>query len=196
MTDTQLNQSKPALSAAQRNLLTADDLAKQSDNGARYELVKGVLQKIPPAGFEHGICASEIGSKLNVYVKTHKLGYVCGAETGFKIAQNPDTVRAPDAAFVCQASVERQGIIKGYWEGSPDLAVEVISPGDTYAEVAEKVEEWLTAGCRMVWVLNPRRETVEVYHSNQDFAVLRGTDTLDGGDVIEGFRCQVQDIFA
>ena len=195
MADTQLNHPKPKLPAAQRNLLTDDDLAKQPDDGTRYELVKGVLQKMPPAGFEHGICAAEIGSKLNVYVKTHKLGYVCGAETGFKIAQNPDTVRAPDASFVCQASIERQGIVKGYWEGAPDLAVEVISPGDTYAEVAEKVEEWLIAGCAMVWVINPRRETVEVYRSNEDFTVLRGTDILDGGDVVEGFRCQVQDIF-
>lgn len=195
MADTQLNQPRPALSAAQHNLLTADDLAKQPDDGTRYELVKGVLQKMSPAGFEHGICAAEIGSKLNVYVKTHKLGYVCGAETGFKIAQNPDTVRAPDAAFVCQASVERQGIVRGYWEGAPDLVVEVISPGDTYAEVAQKVEEWLTAGCRMVWVLNPRRETVEVYRPNTDFTILRGTDTLEGSDVVEGFQCQVQDIF-
>lgn len=195
MADTQLNQAKPTVPAAQHNFLTANDLAKQPNDGTRYELVKGVLQEMPPAGFEHGICAAEIGSKLNVYVKTHQLGYVCGAETGFKIAQNPDTVRAPDAAFVCQASVERQGIVKGYWEGAPDLAVEVISPGDTYAEVAEKVEEWLTAGCRMVWVLNPRRETVEVYRSNQDFTVLRGTDTLDGSDVVKGFQCQVQDIF-
>ena len=196
MADTQLNQPTPASKALRHNLLTADDLAKQPDNGTRYELVKGVLQKMPPAGFEHGIRAAEIGSKLNVYVKTHKLGYVCGAETGFKIAQNPDTVRAPDAAFVSQASIERQGIVRGYWEGAPDLAVEVISPGDTYAEVAEKVEEWLTAGCRMVWVINPRRETIEVYRPNADFTILRGTDTLDGDDVVEGFQCQVQDIFA
>ena len=196
MADTQLNQSTPTSKAAQHPLLTADDLAKKPNDDARYELVKGVLRKMPPAGFEHGICAAEIGSKLNVYVKTHKLGYVCGAETGFKITQNPDTVRAPDAAFVCQASIERQGIVRGYWEGAPDLAIEVISPGDTYAEVTEKVEEWLTAGCRMVWVINPRRETVEVYRPNVDFIILRRTDTLDGGDVVEGFQCQVQDIFA
>ena len=196
MADTQLNQPTLTPRAPQQRLLTADDLAKQPDNGTRYELVKGVLQKMPPAGFEHGIRAAEIGSKLNVYVKTHKLGYVCGAETGFKIAQNPDTVRAPDAAFVSQASIERQGIVSGYWEGAPDLAVEVISPGDTYAEVAEKVEEWLTAGCRMVWGINPRRETIEVYRPNADFTILRGTDTLDGDDVVEGFQCQVQDIFA
>ncbi len=195
MADTQLNQLTSTSKAAQHPLLTADDLAKQPNDDSRYELVKGVLRKMPPAGFEHGICAAEIGSKLNVYVKTHKLGYVCGAEAGFKIAQNPDTVRAPDAAFVCQASIERQGIIRGYWEGAPDLAVEVISPGDTYAEVTEKVEEWLTAGCRMVWVINPRRETVEVYRPNVDFTILRRTDTLDGGDVVEGFRCPVQDIF-
>ena len=196
MADTQLNQSISTLPAAQRNLLTADDLTKQPDNGTRYELVKGVLRKMPPAGFEHGICAAEIGSRLNVHVRTHQLGYVYGAETGFKIAQNPDTVRAPDAAFVRQASIERQGIVKGYWEGAPDLAIEVISPGDTYAEVAEKVEEWFAAGCTMVWGINPRRETVEVYRSNEDFTVLRGTDTLEGGDVVEGFQCQVQDIFA
>ena len=196
MADTQMNQSTSTPQAAQQRLLTADDLAKQPNDDSRYELVKGILRKMPPAGFEHGICAAEIGSRLNVYVKTHRLGFVCGAETGFKIAQNPDTVRAPDAAFVRQASIERQGIVKGYWEGAPDLAVEVISPGDTYAEVAEKVEEWLTAGCSMVWVINPRRETVEVYRSNEDFTVLRGADTLDGGNVVQGFRCQVQDIFA
>ena len=195
MADMELNQSKSIALATQHNLLTADDLAKQSDDGSRYELVKGVLQKMPPAGFEHGICAAEIGSKLTVYVKRHKLGYVCGAETGFRIAQNPDTVRAPDAAFVCQASIERQGIIKGYWEGAPDLAVEIISPGDTYAEVAEKVEMWLAAGCKLVWVINPRRKTVEVYRPNADFTILRGTDTLEGDEVIEGFQCPVQDIF-
>ena len=195
MADTQLDQPTLTPRAAQQRPLTADDLARQPDDDSRYELVKGVLRKMPPAGFEHGICAAKIGSKLNVHVRTHQLGYVCGAETGFKIAQNPDTVRAPGAAFVRQASIERQGIVKGYWEGAPDLAIEVISPGDTYAEVAEKVQEWLTAGCRMVWVINPRRETVEVYRPNADFIILRGTDTLDGGDVIEGFRCHVQDIF-
>ena len=103
---------------------------------------------------------------------------------------------APDAAFVCRASIERQDIVKGSWEGAPDLAVEVISPGGTYAEVAEKVKAWVTPGCKMVWVINPRRETVEVYRPNVGFIILRGTDTLDGRDIVEGSRCQVQDCFA
>ena len=99
-----------------------------------------------------------------------------------------------------------QGIVKGYWDGAPDLAVLKSSPLAILifsAEVAEqeKVEEWLTAGCRMVWVINPRRETVEVYRPNVDFTICthvcggNGYDTLAGGDVIEGFQCQVQDIF-
>ena len=195
MAETQQNQSKSKLLSAQHTLLTAEDLWKQPDDGYRYELVKGVMRRMPPAGFEHGIRTVKIGGRLNEHVERQKLGYVCGVETGFKIAQNPDTVRAPDAAFVCQASIDERGIVKGYWEGAPNLAVEVISPGDTYAEVAEKVDEWLNAGCAMVWVVNPRRETVEVYRSPEDITVLRGDDILEGGDVIEGFQCKVGDLF-
>ncbi len=195
MEEKEHNQSRSGLPLAQQTLLTAEDLWKQADDGYRYELVKGVIRRMPPAGFEHGIRTVKIGRHLDEHVEKHKLGYVCGAETGFKISQNPDTVCAPDAAFVCQAAIDEQGIPKGYWEGAPDLAVEVISPSDTYTEVAEKVDEWLNAGCAMVWVVNPRRETVEVYQSPEDITVLRGNDILDGGDVIEGFQCQVQDLF-
>lgn len=150
---------------------------------------------MPLAGFEHGILSSKIGSNLDRHIKKHQLGYVCSAGTGFKISQDPDTVRAPDAAFVRQAAIDEQGISKGYWEGAPDLAVEVISLSDTDNEVDEKVDEWLMAGCEMVWVVSPRRETVEVYRSPEDIAVLRGDDILDGGDVIAGFQCQVRDLF-
>ena len=83
----------------------------------------------------------------------------------------------------------------GYWDGAPDLAVEIISPNDTYAEVAEKVDEWLRAGCAMVWVVNPRREIVEVYGPAGGFTVLHGDDVLEGGDVVAGFRCRIRDLF-
>ncbi len=195
MKEREHNQSRTELPSAQRTLLTAEDLWKQADDGYRYELVKGIIRRMPPAGFEHGIRAAEIGSLLTVHVKKHKLGFVCCAETGFKISQDPDTVRALDAAFVRQAAIDEQGIPKGYWEGAPDLAVEVISPSDTYTEVDEKVDEWLIAGCAMVWVVNPRRKTVEVYRSPEEITVLRGDDILDGGDVIEGFQCRVQELF-
>lgn len=195
MEEREHNRSRTELPFAQRTLLTAEDLWKQVDDGYQYELVKGIIRRMPPAGFEHGILSSKIGSNLNKHIKKHQLGYVCSAGTGFKISQNPDTVRAPDAAFICQAAIDEQGIPNGYWEGAPDLAVEVISPSDRDIEVDEKVDEWLIAGCAMVWVVNPRRETVEVYRSPEDITVLRGDDILDGADVIEGFQCRVQDLF-
>ncbi len=195
MEEREHNQSKSELPSAQRTLLTAEDILKQADDGYRYELVKGIIRRMPLTGFEHGIQTVKIGGYLCEHVQKYKLGYVCSAGTGFKITQNPDTVRAPDAAFVRQAAIDEQGTPKGYWEGAPDLVVEVISPSDTYTEIDEKVDEWLIAGCAMVWVVNPRRETVEVYRSPQDITVLRGDDILDGGDVIEGFQCRVQDIF-
>ena len=189
------NQPRTELPSAQRTLLTAEDLWKQADDGYQYELVKGIIRRMPLAGFEHGILSSKIGSNLDKHIKKHQLGYVCSAGTGFKISQAPDTVRAPDAAFVRQAAIDEQGIPNGYWEGAPDLAVEVISPSDTDTEVDEKVDEWLIAGCEMVWVVNPRRETVEMYRSPEDIIVLRRDDILDGGDVIAGFQCQVRDLF-
>ncbi len=195
MKDRKYNLSRSELPSAQQILLTAEDLWKQADDGYRYELVKGIIRRMPLTGFEHGIQTVKIGGCLCEHVGKHKLGYVCSAGTGFKIFQDPDTVRAPDTAFVCQAAIDKQGIPKGYWEGAPDLAVEVISPSDTYTEVDEKVDEWLIAGCAMVWVVNPRRETVEVYRSPEEITVLRGDNILDGGDVIEGFQCRVQDLF-
>ena len=195
MAETQLNPLAPTLPPTPPILLTAEDLWKMPDDGYRYELVKGVLRKMPPAGFEHGIRSVKIGRHLDAHVEKHGLGYACGAETGFTIARNPDTVRAPDAAFVRREAIEERGIVKGYWEGAPDLAVEVISPGDTYTEVAEKVADWLTAGCAMVWVINPRRETVEVHRSGEESTVLSGADILEGGDVVEGFRCEVEELF-
>ena len=195
MKDNRSNCTLSELPAAQQSMMTAEDLWKRPDDGYRYELVKGELRKMPPAGFEHGIRTEKLASRLSLYVEKNKLGYVCTAETGFRIAKDPDSVRAPDAAFVRQASIDQHGILKGYWQGAPDLVVEVISPGDTYTEVAEKVDEWLTAGCLMVWVLNPRRHTVEVHRSPYDFTVLQTGDILDGGNVVEGFQCPIAELF-
>ena len=114
MAEIQRNQPESKVLSAPHTLFTAEHLWKQPDDGYRYELVKGVIRKMPLAGFEHGIRSAKIGRHLDAHVERHKLGYVCGAETGFKIAQNPDTVRAPDAAFVRQATIDERGISKGY----------------------------------------------------------------------------------
>ncbi len=176
--------------------MTAGELLALPDDGLRHELIHGELKQMAPAGGQHGHIASEIGAELRNHVKANGLGRVFAAETGFKIATDPDTVRAPDAAFVSRARVEAAGPVEGYWPGAPDLAAEVVSPHDRYTEVEEKVAAWLDAGTRMVLVLDPRRRTLAVHRSRRDIAVLTEADTLDGGDVVPGWSVSVRELFA
>jgi Uma2 family endonuclease len=174
---------------------TANELFEMPDDGFRYELVKGELRKMSPSGTEHGAIIFNLSGFLAQYLMTNKIGQGFGAETGFKLASDPDTVRAADIAFVRRERIPESGIPKNFWATAPDLAVEVLSPGDTYSEVAEKVEDWLTAGTRAVWIVDPRRLSVSVHRSSSDVTRLSEADELDGGDVLPGFRCKVSEIF-
>ena len=176
-------------------LVTADELFMMPDDGFRYELVKGELRRMPPAGSEHGAIGINIALVVAQFVKAHDLGVVFGADTGFKIASNPDTVRAPDLAFVRRERIPAGGVPREFWPGAPDLAVEVISPSDTYTEVEEKVNDWLQAGTRLVLVLNPRTRSVAAYTSPTEVVRLTASDTLTGGEVLPGFSCLVSDLF-
>jgi len=179
-----------------RRQVTAEELLRMPDDGFRYELVRGELRQMTPAGNIHGRVAMNFGTSLNNHAKAYDLGVVYAAETGFKLAGDPDTVRAPDVAFVGRERLEAVGEVEGYWPGAPDLAVEVISTGDSYVEVEEKVFDWLEAGTKMVVVVNPRKRSATVYRSLANITVLTETDVLDGGDVVSGFRLAVQEIFA
>src|SRR3954468_6389985 len=139
---------------ATTQLMTAEDLLRRPDDGFRYELFRGELKKMAPAGHEHGRIAINISTPLDQHARANKLGRVYAAETGFLITSNPDTVRAPDVAFVSQERLEQVRGVKGYLPGAPDLVVEIISPNDSYTEVEEKVFDWLGAGARMVVVVN------------------------------------------
>lgn len=175
--------------------MTAEELLCLPDDGYRYELVKGELRKMPPAGFEHGALAIRIGALLDQYVRANNLGLVLAAETGFKISSSPDTVRAPDTGFVRKDRIPAE-LPKGYFPGAPDLAVEVISPSDTFLEVEEKVFDWLESGSSLVWVINPSPRTVTVYRSFTDISMLMEHDELSGGDPLSGFRCRISELFA
>ena len=175
-------------------LVTADELLKMPRDGFRYELVKGELIKMAPPGDEHGIVTVNFFLQLGQHVKLNKLGAVYG-EVGFLLASNPDTVRAPDSAFVRRERIEETGRLKGYRPGAPDLAVEVISPDDTYPEVHKKALEWLAAGTRMVIVFNPRKRNATVYRSRDNITILTEDDVLDIDDVVKGFKVCVKDIF-
>ena len=174
--------------------MTADDLLKMPRDGFRYELVRGELRQMAPAGQGHGGITINITVPLGAYVKQQDLGRVYAAETGFVIANEPDTVRAPDTAFVRKERVVDLSL-KGYFPGAPDLVVEVISPNDVYAEVEEKVAEWLEAGTELVIVVNPRQRTVRVHRSLTDIAVLTEDDVLDGGEVVPDWQLPVKEIF-
>jgi Uma2 family endonuclease len=179
--------------AAVDSITTAEQLFHMPELG-RCELVRGELIMMSPAGSQHGAIAAELGGILRDFVKPRALGIVLGAETGFRIATNPDTVRAPDAAFV---RAERVGakLPQGFFPGAPDLAAEVISPDDRAGEVLAKVQDWLAAGCVAVWVVDPRTQTVTVYHGRGQAVVLASADTLAGGDLLPGFSVPVADIF-
>ncbi|MDQ2695707.1 MAG: Uma2 family endonuclease [Pseudomonadota bacterium] len=181
--------------SATLHAMTADELLRLPDDGFRYELVRGELRKMAPAGHQHGRIAINLTLPLGEYVRANNLGAVYAAETGFKLRADPDTVRAPDVAFIRRERVEAVGDGEGFWPGAPDLAVEVVSPGDRPSEVGDKVRDWLEAGTRMVVVVDPRRRTVAVHRAPAGVAVLAEGDTLDGGDVVPGWRLPVAEIF-
>ena len=177
-------------------LVTAEELLDLPDDGYRYELVRGELIKMAPAGAEHGdIAAVVLGSLIN-HVMAHGLGKVYATDTGFIIGNDPDHVRAPDVSFVRQERVEAAGRVTGYFPGPPDLAIEVISPNDRYTEVEEKVEDLLAAGASLVILLNPRNRTATLRAAGQPPVILTEEDTLDGGEVVPGWRMPVREIFA
>ena len=182
--------------ATKAKLMTAEELLAMPDDGFRYELVRGELVQMPPAGHMSSFLELRVGAKLLDFVEANALGRAYSSNGGFRLESEPDTVLAPDASFVRQERVETVGDGDGYFPGPPDLAIEVISPSDRYTEVEAKVEEWFNAGTLMVVVVNPRNRTVRVHRSLTDSVLLTEQDTMDGGDVVPGWRLPVADIFA
>lgn len=176
-------------------LMTADDLWDLPDDGMRHELVRGELRTMPPTGLDHGDHESVLDGSIGPYVRRGKLGRVFTGDPGFRLTADPDTVRAPDLAFVRHERLVGGRGPSGYFYGAPDLAVEIISPNDRYTDVEEKVGEWLEHGTRLVFVVNPRRQTVWVHRPGQPVSVLGINDTLTGEDVVPGWSIPVRELF-
>jgi Uma2 family endonuclease len=177
-------------------LITAAELlAMPTGMGNRYELVSGELREMSPSGWRHGKVVSRLHVRLASHIESHDLGVAFGAETGFRLASAPDTVRAPDISFIAKQSLPNHEPSEGFWPGAPDLAVEVLSPGDRTGEVDEKIEAWLSAGCAAVWVVDPKLQTVTVYRSRSDIQVVAAGNVLNGDPVVPGFSCAVDALF-
>lgn len=170
-------------------LMTADELLRLPDDGWRYELVRGELKRMSPSGSRHGRVAANLIGSLIQYVKSNRLGVVYASEVGFRIAKTPDTVRAPDAAFV---RAERAKDSIGFFEGAPDVAFEVISPSDSYTEVGAKTLQWLRAGVRAVVVVDPETKIVRIHRPG---GVTEATDAIEIEDVLPGWRMPLAEVF-
>jgi len=173
-------------------ITTADELLRAGDIG-RCELIAGELRMMMAPGFEHGRVTVNLATPITLHVKSHAIGTVVAAETGFLLARDPDTVRAPDIAFVRSERIHATEL--GYFPGAPDLVVEVLSPNDRPGYVREKVAEWLESGAQVVWVVDPRERTVMIHEARPAPAVLGEQDQLRGGDLLPDFQLAVLEIF-
>jgi len=177
------------------HVMTAEELLQYRNEPYRQELIGGTLYEMEPPGALHGAVAAQIVARLAEHVRHHGLGRVFAAETGFHLRSDPDTVRAPDAAFVTRERIEAIGIPAGYWPGAPDLAVEVVSPSDRGPQVEAKALDWLAAGSRAVVVLDPSDRVATVYRPDAAAEIVAGSRTLDLDHVVPGFAVPVADLF-
>jgi len=175
--------------------MTAEELMQLPRGYYRAELINGELIKMPLAGFPHGRIASRLGVPLAQFIWDHDLGEAYFGDAGFQLTWNPDTVLGPDIAFISKERLREAGEVKGYWQGPPDLAVEVSSPGDRPGKVNKKIARWFSFGTKQVWIVDQKQSTVTVYRSPSDTTTFSGSDYLESPDLFPGLRISLDRIF-
>jgi len=173
--------------------MTAEQLLLVSIPGKRVELVRGLLLVREPAGLRQGRVVATLSRRLSDHVEASGAGQVYVGDTGFTLARHPDTVRAPDIAFIRRERIPDPEP-PGYPDLAPDLAVEVLSPSNRPGEVLAKIADWLSAGTRLVWVIDPERRLARVYRQDGTEAIVTGNEVLRGEDVLPGFACTLDAI--
>ena len=183
------------MSTTSTALMTAEDLMNLPDDGFRYELINGELEKMPPPGHPHGRIAFRLSVLLGQFILDNGLGDGFINDTGFQLTWNPDTVLAPDLAFVTNERFAEGRNKEGYWPGPPHLAVEVLSPHDRPGKVRKKISQWFGFGVQQVWIVDPKHLTVTIYRSESDTTTFSGSDYLESQDLFPGFRLSLDRIF-
>jgi Uma2 family endonuclease len=175
-------------------LLTAEDLVKSTIANKRTELVRGRLVVREPAGWQHGAVTMNLALRLGQHIDLTGAGQLLAAETGFMLFRGPDTVRAPDIAFVRRDRIPPN--TAAFPELAPDLVVEVLSPDDRPGETVAKVADWLAAGAQLVWVIDPERRIARVYRRYGTEVTIGEAESLRGEDVLPGFSCKLSAILS
>lgn len=176
-------------------LMTVEDLYALPDDGLHYELVHGEFVSEPPPGGRHGRIAARLVQRIGAHAEAHRLGVVFTCDTGFVLHRQPDTVRAPDVAFVSHARYRAFGDDVAALPGPPDIAIEVLSPSDSSAKVHAKVADYLAAGTPLVWIVDPDRRQVRSYRNLLQPEITAEPGALNAGDLLPGFSLPVSDIF-
>lgn len=180
--------------ASEKKAWTDAEFMALPEDGNRYELVDGELVVMGNSGMEHGYIASILIIFLGGFVRTNKLGVICDSSTAFTMKSG--NKRSPDVSFVSKQRLQGlKRLPKGFFDGAPDLAVEVISPNNTFEEIHQKIVEYFESGSRLVWVINPDEESIVVYHSPKPDRLLGSTDTLNGENIIPNFSLSISELF-
>ena len=178
-----------------KKLLTADDLLAMPDDGKYYELVRGELVEMPPPGFMHEFVVAQFITSFNYFVRPRNLGIVTGGP-GIYIEQDPDTVRAPDCAFVSHERIAAPLPNRGYVFGLiPDIVVEVVSPDYAVTEARVRAQMWLDAGARLALAAHIATQEIVAYGDDGTVHRFGFDDTLTCEPVLPGFTCPVADFF-
>ncbi len=176
------------------SITTAEELLSAPADLGRCELVRGKLIVTGPESGRHGAVSATIGVALLSFVETNGLGQVIGSSAGYVLSRGPDTVRQPDASFLTAERFKDQDL-DAFLEGAPDLAVEVLSPSNTAAEMRAKMDDYFGAGCRVLWIVDPLRKSVVVHRPDASPVILTEDDTLTDEDLLPGFSLAVRDVF-
>lgn len=179
------------MAATMRPVATEEDLLRTPEDGWRYELVDGQIRRVP-GGARHGAVCVAVAARLLMFVDQRQLGYVVGSNTGFRFPGG--NVRVPDVSFVAHGRCPGEQVPEGFGDLAPDLAIEVLSPDDRSRDILDKVGEYLQAGVRLVWVIDPKKRTAVVHRSLTEVRRLGPDDSLDGEDVVPGFRCRLAEV--
>ena len=179
---------------ATTTLLTAEEFLAFPETLHKPELVKGEIVEMAPVGGYHGDTQRKLAMLMGMHVDRGGYGALV-VELGFRLAADPDTVRAPDVSFISAEQLRTTPLSAGFYPGSPAIAAEVVSPGDTATQLDAKVQDYLHAGTRLVWVVNPGTRSVVVYSPDGQIRILGADDVLTGGAVLPDFQIHVSDLF-